>query len=103
MRNITSRIATLENRVGIGDEGWRGLRLVVSQAGWRLALPQARCIEILDECGFLPAGPFVSIVNLLDIPDSLDAQELERFLRQNGAGLSGMRCSSDRELPPQAP
>lgn len=40
-------------------------------------------IQILDECGFLPTGP-VGLVNLLDIPEGLNAQQTERFLREKG-------------------
>ena len=63
------------------------LLMVVTSAGRGLALDQDRCIEILRECGFLPTGP-VGVVNLGQIPDGLSAEELERFLREDGADIS---------------
>jgi hypothetical protein len=32
--------------------------------------------------------PGIGLVNLLDLPDGLDAVELEKFLRERGAELS---------------
>jgi len=72
---------------------WAGkpqLLLVVCKAGWRLALDQDRCIQILRECGFLPTGP-VGLVNLGQIPEGLSAEELARLLRENGAETRGFR------------
>src|SRR6266700_6262128 len=50
--------------------------------GWFKAIHQDRCIQMLGECGFLPAGP-VGLVNLCGIPDGLNAEELERYLRED--------------------
>ena len=62
---------------------------VMRKAGWGLALDQDRCIQILGECGFLPTGP-VGLVNLGQIRDGLNAEELERFLREDGAETRGL-------------
>jgi len=61
---------------------------VACKAGWGLALDQDTCIEILGECGFLPTAP-IGVVNLLEIPDGLNAEELERLLREKGAETRG--------------
>jgi hypothetical protein len=61
-----------------------------SEAGWGLALDSDRCIDILGECGFLPTGP-VGLVDLCQIPDCLNAEELERFLREHGAETRELR------------
>jgi hypothetical protein len=80
---IARCLRKLENQFGFVDEKKRIL-LVVCNAGWRLALDEDRCIEILLECGFVSTAP-VSLVNLLDIPEGLNAEETERFLREHGA------------------
>jgi len=56
-----------------------------------LAIDQDRCIEILREFGHLPTGPCFGIVYLYEIPDGLDAQELETYLRVDGAATRGLR------------
>src|SRR5258707_1137124 len=83
---INRRIRKLEDRYGLAD-GKPQLLLVVTLAGRVLALDQDRCIQILRECGLLPTGP-VGVVNLGHIPEGLNAEELERYLRKHGAALS---------------
>ena len=87
MKTIDRRIRKLEDRFWIGDKR-QCILLVVCNAGWGLALDQDRCIQILGECGFLPTGP-VGLVNLAQIPSCLNAEELERFLREHGAETRG--------------
>ena len=87
MKAISKRICKLESQFGLGPETEQ-LLMVVTQAGRGLALDQDTCLRILGECGFLPTGP-VGVVNLGDIPDGLNAEELERFLRKNGAETRG--------------
>ena len=87
MRTVTRRIAKLEDHFGTAT-GKPLVLLVVCKAGWGLALDRERCIEILRECGFLPTSGAVGLVNLGQIPDGLNAQELERYLREHGAALS---------------
>ncbi len=91
MNTIHRRVRKLEDRFWIGD-GKPGILLVLCHAGGRLALDQDRCIQILGECGFLPTGP-VGLVNLLQIPDGLNAEKLERFLREDGAETRGLHAS----------
>jgi hypothetical protein len=89
MRTVARRIAKLEDRFLPGN-GKPQLLLVVTAAGKALALDQDRCIQILRECGFLPTGP-VGLVNLGEIPNGLNAEELERFLRKDGEEICGLR------------
>lgn len=58
----------------------------------RHASDQDTCIQILRERGFLPTGP-VGVVNLGEIPDGLDAEELEKFPRKDGAEICGRRSA----------
>jgi len=81
MKTIDRRIRKIESR--FWPDNKPQLLWVLCHAGWGLALDQERCIEILRECGFLPTGRF-GVVNLTQVPDGLNAEELERFLRKNG-------------------
>jgi len=54
MKSMDNRVRTLENR--FCDEQPQ-LLWVACLAGWGLALDQDRCLQILGEDGFLPAGP----------------------------------------------
>jgi len=81
MRTVTRRIRKLE--VGAGLIETDGSLLVFCRADRELALDTGRCIQILRESGFLPTGPF-GIVPLWQVPDGLNAEELERYLRENG-------------------
>ena len=97
MKAISKRICKLESRLGLGP-GTEQLLLVVTAAGRVLALDQDRCVQILRECGFLPTGP-VGLVNLGEIPDGLNAEELERFLRKDGAEICGLRSARNHGGP----
>jgi hypothetical protein len=87
MKTIDSRIRKLEDRFGLGN-GKPPLLLVLTAAGRGLALDEDKCVQILGECGFLPTGP-MGIVNLMEIPKGLNAEEVERFLRKDGAVTRG--------------
>jgi predicted P-loop ATPase len=52
------------------------------------------------ESGFLPTGP-VGVVNLGQIPDGLNAEELERLLRKDGAEICGLRARHQSGARPQ--
>jgi hypothetical protein len=82
MKTVTRRIAKLEEQLGTAQRGTPVL-LVMSAVANELALDEDRCIEILRECGRLPTGPGLGIVNLWEIPDGLNAKELERYLRND--------------------
>ena len=90
MSALTRRTRRLEDRFGIGD-GKPQILLVMCNAGWGLALEIDRCLAILRECGFLPTGTGGAVVDFGHLPRDLNAEELERFLRENGADLRGLR------------
>ena len=54
-----------------------------------LALDVNTCVRILRECGFVPTSG-IGIVNLCNIPDGLNADEIETYLRMNGAEICGL-------------
>jgi hypothetical protein len=92
MTNLQRRIERLERPAGTGAQA--GLRLIVMQAGATFAMDVDRCVEVLVECGFLCAVPGISMLNLLDVPHGLSAQELERYLREHGAEISNLKGRS---------
>ena len=85
MKAAVRRIRRLEYQFGVADETQRIL-LIVAEAAWERALDPDRCVAILRECGFLPTAP-LGIVNLCHIPQGLDAEHMERFLRESGPGM----------------
>ena len=79
MRTITKRIGKLKDQLLPGNG--QPLRLwVLTKPGCEFALDLDRCVQILDECGFLPTVRF-GVLNFCGIPDGLSAGELEKFLR----------------------
>jgi len=83
MRAINRRLSNLEKGLGL----WPAPEQTVwamTTAERKLALDTDICVEILRECGFLPARRWV-VVDLGKIPDGLNARETERFLRERGA------------------
>ena len=97
MRTIARRLQKLEQGFGLGPEAEQ-LLVVVTAAGKRLALDPDRCIQILRECGLPPTGP-VGVVNLGRIPDGLNAEGLETFLREDGAEICGLRSAQNHGEP----
>ncbi len=61
--------------------------LKVYRAGQELALGADACIQILRDCGKLPKGK-TRVLNFLKVLNGLNADELERFLREHGAGFN---------------
>ena len=83
MRTFDRRLNKLEIDFGVRKDTWRML-VLLDQAARPLALSHDACVRILDEAGHLaPSG--LMLVNLLNIPDGLSAEETERYLRENGA------------------
>jgi hypothetical protein len=89
MKALDTRILRLENRVSLGGLAYL---LVLCEAGSEDVLNMDRRIQILGEGGFLPTGPGIGVVNLLDIPDNLRPKEVEAFLRENGARTCGLEA-----------
>jgi hypothetical protein len=70
------------------------LRLwVLTKPGCEFALDLDRCVQILDECGFLPTARF-GVLDFCGIPDGLSAEELEKFLRERARKTEGLGTSS---------
>lgn len=83
MRTITRRIGKLKDFLLPCNA--QPLRLwVLTEPGCEFALNLDSCVQILDECGFLPTGRF-GVLNFCGIPDGLSAEELEKFLRERGS------------------
>jgi hypothetical protein len=83
------RMRTLERRIGKLEQvtvasKQEGLLFTVERSDVVLALDSDRCVEILRDCGHLPSRRGLSLLNFLRVPDDLDAQELERYLRDHG-------------------
>ena len=97
MKTIDRRIRKLEDRFGLGN-GKPPLLLILTAAGRGLALDEDTCVRILRESGFLPTGA-MGIVNLGVIPKGLNAEELERFLRKDGAVTRDFRSGQDHGGP----
>jgi hypothetical protein len=94
MRTIIRRIARLEHPGGSKKENPTGVLVITSSVG--LALDENTCLGILSECGFLHASG-VCHVDLLRIPDGLNAEETARFLRERGAEICSSGGTQDRE------
>ena len=90
--DIEARVSELEQAAELTKAGGKTVtrRIVRSNAGWGLALDRDACIQILGECGFLPTGS-LGLVNLSEIPDGLNVEETEKFLRENAAEICGSR------------
>jgi len=100
MKAIASRIRKLEHRIFPDSGQPQGIWVSVI-AGQELALAQDRCIGILRECGFLPKTRF-AVLGFWGIPDGLNAGELEKYLRTNGAQICGT-ARDQQERVPKAP
>ena len=90
MKSVNRRIGKLEESFGVSKKG--RLLVIVSLSSLRLALDEDRCIQILDECGFLQRSG-IAMAFLSRIPDELNASETEKFLRTEGAKICGPRRS----------
>jgi hypothetical protein len=97
MKAIDSRIRRLQGRL-CPDGGQEQRLWVTTLIGRELALDSDRCVDILGECGFLPAGRF-GIVSLCGIPDGLNAKELEKYLRTYGTQAPGFGLGRQESMP----
>jgi len=89
MKALGRRLEKLEEQFGCGRE--RGLVSIVMRAGQRWPLDSDTCLRILEECGHLDRRRPYTVVDFLDMPDDVDAQEIERILREHGAELTGLK------------
>jgi hypothetical protein len=98
MEAIDRRIRRLQQQL-CPDEGQpQGIWVAVIY-GQQFALDRDRCIDILRECGFLPKTRF-AVLGFWGIPDGLNAVELEKYLRTNGAQICG---TGQPQITPSAP
>ena len=82
---LTHRVDRLEE-CALADEeiAEAPLRITVWRHGQQLSLDQDKCMRILRESGYRTA-----FVWLDRIPDGLSAEELTKYLRENGASICG--------------
>jgi hypothetical protein len=81
MRAISRRLTKLEHKFGMvhGDR----LLMIATTSAKSLALDNDTCVRILDEAGFLHTTG-MGLVKLMDIPTGLNAEQTEKFLREEG-------------------
>jgi hypothetical protein len=84
MTAILKRVARLEGRFGNAN-GKPQLLFIVHSAGWGLALDGDTCLQILRDSGFVPSP--TGFVNLCDVPDGLNVEATQRFLRERAAEI----------------
>jgi hypothetical protein len=87
MKTVERRLDRLENRLA-PQQGRKQFLIVLTDARQKLALDTDRCVQILREAGHLDTTSLSCVVDLGYIPDGLNAAELERYLREHGAGRS---------------
>jgi hypothetical protein len=86
MRSVVGRVSRLEQQfAALADP--EPLLVVVKRMDRRLALDSETCVQILRESGYF-RGSGIRVVSLGKVPDGLDAAQLERFLRENGASIT---------------
>jgi len=82
---ILKRVARLEGRFGSAN-GKPQLLFIAHSAGWGLALDGDTCLQILRDTGFVSTGP-TGLVNLCEVPDGLNTEETQMFLREHAAEI----------------
>jgi len=98
MRTIDRRLANLEHRFGIARTKTTYV-VVLMDAGAQLRPVQDAYIKSLHETGFFHNCTF-GVVDLSHIPDGLNAEETERFVRENGDQICGSRITQQRPMRP---
>lgn len=84
MRTINGRVSRLEHRFGIARTNTTYV-VVLMDAGTQLGPAQEAYIKSLHESGFFHDCTF-GVVDLSHIPDGLNVEEAERFVREKGDG-----------------
>jgi hypothetical protein len=82
MRTITGRIEKLEHRFEMATG--RGMPLIIASPAAGDLKPDW-CLQILKECGIFHRN--IHLVNLCGIPQGLNQEEREKFLRKRGAEI----------------
>jgi hypothetical protein len=85
MTSIDGRVSKLEHRFGVAGSAIIFLVILIEGGGGTAA---DAYLQILDEAGFFPAsGSYM--VDFSVIPSGLNAKEVEKFVRENGARICG--------------
>jgi hypothetical protein len=82
MKTVERRLDGLEDR--LAPQSRKQFLIILIDARQSLALDSGRCVQILREAGNLNTTSLSCVVDLGNIPDGLDEQELERYLREHG-------------------
>ena len=98
MKSVTRRVTNLETKFGVTG-GKPGIILIVSVAGRRGPLSDETCMQMITECGLLPTGPGVHILNLTNLPRHLNPEEFRKFLRKHGAEATRLRPRTETHNP----
>jgi len=82
---LTHRVERLEESGSVDEVAEEEpLRIMMWKHGQRLSLDHETCLRILRECGYPTASS-----GLPASPDGLSAEELTRYLHENGATICG--------------
>jgi hypothetical protein len=95
MNSIDARLSKLEHRLGIARNAPRYLLVLTDRD---LESVEDSYVQILGEAGFLPASG-CGVVDFTVIPRGLSAKDEERFVRENGAEICGMRIGGFKRGP----
>ncbi len=95
MNSIDARLGKLEHRFGIARSAPKYLLILTDRD---LESVEDSYVQILGEAGFLPASGF-GVVDFTVIPRGLSPKEEERFVRENGAEICGMRVGGFKGGP----
>jgi hypothetical protein len=95
MKSIDGRLSKLEHRFGVARSAPRYLFILSDRD---LESVEDAYIKILDEAGFLPSSG-VGTLDFTVMPRGLNAQEGEKFVRENGAEICGMRVGGFKGGP----
>ena len=89
IRNLRHRIGQVEKRLSFHQPS---ISVVVRCVTQQFALDLDQCVEIVNESR--PVRTAISVVNLLDVPPELNANQLERHLREHAEEI----CSAGGDL-----
>jgi len=81
MKAIGKRLLRLEERLSPGEPPHL---IFFCSSLYEGRIDTKRCRKVLDECRFLPTTPGIHVVDLLDLPDGLKEEEIDRWLRVHG-------------------
>ena len=92
MKAVDRRVTKLEEQIGCRK---RPGQVVIVCDGREPPLDHDSYLRILEESGHFDPEKPCGVVNFYDFPRGLNAQETERFLREHGAELIGLKPLTD--------